>query len=262
MALHDGMGMTSPLGRGRRKILVAIAMAVLIALNLHGVLAADGGSGAAATVISEAGPSGLLGDFDGNCTVDILDIMQVACRWQTSCDNPNPDDDPDTPNYDALYDVNNDCVIDIVDIMLVAAHWGDTCPWVSGYVWNDDNGDGVWDEIEGGMAGVTIDLYCDNDGDGVLSSDDTYLHTQTTAEGGSYQFSNLSAGDYILQVTDTDGVLSDYALTTDNNPLAVHLREGEVYSEADFGYEAVAYPGDTAVNLSSFCSQIKYKVLA
>ena len=79
-------------------------------------------------VTSEAWPSGLFGDFDADCDVDIVDIMQVACRWQTSCDNPDPDDNDDTPNYAALYDVNDDCIIDLEDIMLVAAHWSETCP--------------------------------------------------------------------------------------------------------------------------------------
>jgi len=250
MALHEGTGMISPRGREWLKVVAAIVMAGLLVLSLHGALAADEGSGVATAVISEAGPSGLLGDFNGDCRVDIVDIMRVASRWQTSCENPDPDHDPDTPNYDALYDVNDDCVIDVVDIMLVASHWGDTCPWVGGCVWNDDNGDTVRDEIEVGIAGVTIDLYCDNDGDGVLGPNDTYLDTQTTAEDGSYQFSNLSAGDYIVQVTDTGDVLTDYALTTDNNPLLVHLEEGQAYSGADFGYEAVAYPGDTAATLS------------
>jgi len=80
------------------------------------------------TVTSGAWPSGLFGDFDGDCDVDIVDIMRVACRWQTSCAIPDPDDNDDTPNYDAFYDVNKDCVIDIEDIMQVAARWGDTCP--------------------------------------------------------------------------------------------------------------------------------------
>ena len=80
------------------------------------------------TVIGGAWPSGLFGDVDGDCDVDIVDIMRVASRWQTSCANPDPDNDPDTPNYDALCDVNDDCIIDIVDIMQVAARWGDTCP--------------------------------------------------------------------------------------------------------------------------------------
>jgi hypothetical protein len=159
MMLLDGMG---------RKILAAIAIAVLIALNLHDLLTAH------ATTLSSPSAS------------------------------------------------------------------------ISGYIWNDDNGDTVRDEIEKGMAGVTVDLYLD----------DSCLDTRTTAENGSYWFGDLSAGDYIVQVTDTAGVLSDYALTTDNNPLSVHLEDGEVYSGADFGYEAVAYPAPpTAITLSSFAAR-------
>ena len=78
-------------------------------------------------VTSEAWPSGLFGDFDGDCEVTVVDIMLVASRWQTSCENSDPDNNPDTPNYDAFYDVNNDCVIDILDITQIAAHWSDTC---------------------------------------------------------------------------------------------------------------------------------------
>jgi hypothetical protein len=43
-------------------------------------------------------------DLDDDCDVDIVDIMLVAARWGTSCDNPDPDNNPDTPNYDPLYD--------------------------------------------------------------------------------------------------------------------------------------------------------------
>ena len=53
--------------------------------------------------------------------------MSVASRWRTSCENPDPDNNPDTPNYDPLYDFDSDCDIDIVDIMLVVVHWGETC---------------------------------------------------------------------------------------------------------------------------------------
>ena len=67
------------------------------------------------------------GDLDGDCAVEIDDIMLVASRWRTSCANPDPDHNPATPNYDARYDLDDDCDIDIVDIMLVVAHWGDTC---------------------------------------------------------------------------------------------------------------------------------------
>jgi hypothetical protein len=79
-------------------------------------------------VTSGVWPTGLFGDVDSDCDVDIVDIMLVASRWQTSCENPDPDDNDDTPNYDDLCDVNNDCIIDIEDIMQIAAHWRDTCP--------------------------------------------------------------------------------------------------------------------------------------
>ena len=66
-------------------------------------------------------------DVVPDCQVDIADIMQVASRWRTSCDNRDPDNNLDTPNYEARYDLDHDCDIDIVDIMKVAAHWGETC---------------------------------------------------------------------------------------------------------------------------------------
>ena len=67
-------------------------------------------------------------DFDGDGQVDVGDIMQVASRWRTSCANPDPDNNLDTPNYDSAYDINSDCKINIVDIMLVVVHWGESCP--------------------------------------------------------------------------------------------------------------------------------------
>ncbi|MGA9350941.1 MAG: hypothetical protein WBW48_19350 [Anaerolineae bacterium] len=72
-------------------------------------------------------PCVLVGNLDGDKDVDVADIMLVASRWRTSCENPNPDNSDDTPNYDPLYDIDDDCDIDIVDIMLVVVHWGETC---------------------------------------------------------------------------------------------------------------------------------------
>jgi hypothetical protein len=69
----------------------------------------------------------LSADVDGDGDVDIADVMLVASRWRTSCENTDPDNNPDTPNYESRYDLDHDCDIDIVDIMLVAAHWGETC---------------------------------------------------------------------------------------------------------------------------------------
>jgi hypothetical protein len=57
-------------------------------------------------------------DFDLDCDVDVVDIMQVANQWRMN------DADPD---WDARYDLDGDGDIDIVDIMIVAADWGATC---------------------------------------------------------------------------------------------------------------------------------------
>ncbi len=66
-------------------------------------------------------------DVDDDGDVDIMDVMLMASRWGTSCENPDPDGNPATPNYEARYDLNDDCLIDIVDVMLVAVDWGESC---------------------------------------------------------------------------------------------------------------------------------------
>lgn len=54
-------------------------------------------------------------DFDGDGDVDVVDIMQVASRWNKRSGDPE---------FDAKFDLDGDGNIDIVDIMRVAAQWG------------------------------------------------------------------------------------------------------------------------------------------
>ena len=63
-------------------------------------------------------PTGLLGDMNGDCRVDILDIMYVAGRWNTKVGDAN---------YDPKADLNHDDKIDILDIMMVSSQWMKTC---------------------------------------------------------------------------------------------------------------------------------------
>ncbi|MBM4431284.1 MAG: hypothetical protein FJ026_13210 [Chloroflexi bacterium] len=72
---------------------------------------------AAGNLLRVESPS-IYGDLDGDCDVDVADIMAVASRWATALGHPN---------YDPRYDLDSDGDIDVVDIMLVAAHWGDHC---------------------------------------------------------------------------------------------------------------------------------------
>jgi len=66
----------------------------------------------------ELSTSTLFGDLDGDCDVDIVDIMMVASRWRCQLGNEC---------YDVYCDLDGDGDIDIVDIMKVAAHWGEDC---------------------------------------------------------------------------------------------------------------------------------------
>ncbi len=66
-------------------------------------------------------------DFQPPVGVDIGDVMAVAARWRLTAENPDPDNDPNTPNYEAQYDLIRDGIITILDIMTVVVHWGKTC---------------------------------------------------------------------------------------------------------------------------------------
>lgn len=64
------------------------------------------------------GGSTIFGDLDGDCDVDIVDIMLVVNRWGALAGDAR---------YDAHYDLDSDGDIDIADITMVAAHWNEHC---------------------------------------------------------------------------------------------------------------------------------------
>jgi hypothetical protein len=77
-------------------------------------------------------------------------------------------------------------------------------------VWEDTNADGIRDDGEVPIEGLTIDLYRDLNGDGIVNPNEPFLGTQTTDENGMYLFDNLPLGDYIVDVTDVNGILNGY----------------------------------------------------
>jgi hypothetical protein len=121
--------------------------------------------------------------------------------------------------------------------------WADGSASIGDYVWDDQDGNGEQGgEFDVGINGVVIELYKN----GVWQENSTTQNHPDTGDPGWYLFENLGAGSYVVKVADSNfesgRALYDYALTTDNTPLSVHLKEGEAYSEADFGYVAVAHP--------------------
>ncbi|WP_210242677.1 SdrD B-like domain-containing protein, partial [Bradyrhizobium ivorense] len=107
---------------------------------------------------------------------------------------------------------------------------------VNGIKLLDADADGVHDAGENTpISGITINLYKDLNGDGVLQADerdgvldndaqDSPFKTTTTAADGTWSFSNLDPGKYIVEE-----VLSGGYVTKDNVDVAITLASGETH---------------------------------
>jgi len=89
---------------------------------------------------------------------------------------------------------------------------------ISGYKYNDLNGDGDWDQGEPALSGWDIQLS----GDAAA--------VDTTDANGFYEFSNLGAGDYGLQEVQQPGWIQ-----TSANPSDVHVVSGTNSQDNNFG---------------------------
>ena len=102
-------------------------------------------------------------------------------------------------------------------------------------VWNDADGDGVLDAGEVGVAGVTVTLRADPDGDGTYD----IVATQVTTADGTYSFANLPPDRYRLAASVPAG-----SFATTPAAVAVNLAAGAVVDTADFGLAGTpAAPG-------------------
>jgi hypothetical protein len=82
--------------------------------DTHGAAAAVMLQDGAVTV--QGGP--LIGDVNGDCVVDLADVMLVAEHWGAQQGGAN---------YDTRYDLDADGDVDVADVMVVAGHWGQRC---------------------------------------------------------------------------------------------------------------------------------------
>ncbi len=65
------------------------------------------------------------------------------------------------------------------------------------------------------IAGVTVALIADTDGDGVWDDGEQVVATTVTAADGTYLFSDLPTGDYVVVVTDMNNIINDLANSVD-----------------------------------------------
>jgi uncharacterized repeat protein (TIGR01451 family) len=83
---------------------------------------------------------------------------------------------------------------------------------IGNYVWKDTNDDGIQDDDEAGVNGITVKLWSADQSGNPLDE----LKTTTTADGGKYLFDELPAGRYIVQI-DTQTLPDGCELTSKAN---------------------------------------------
>jgi len=126
---------------------------------------------------------------------------------------------------------------------------GPFLPPVDGAIPGTQGEGGTADASDYGIAGVTVALIQDTDGDGLWDAGEPIIATDITDSNGQYLFEDLPDDDYLIWVNDTDNVLdgltqsydSDGALGTPNIS-AVDLDDDGSNGSAvadrlqDFGY--------------------------
>lgn len=104
---------------------------------------------------------------------------------------------------------------------------------ISGQVRIDLDRDGNWEDIEPGIAGVTMELFRDTNFDYV--PDGQAIATTLTDAQGNYQFGDLAPGTYIVEQTNLEGYISTADINGFNlNRIAGIQINGNTISGQDF----------------------------
>jgi hypothetical protein len=105
---------------------------------------------------------------------------------------------------------------------------------ISGALYNDANGNGIQDESEPGIPGITITLVGDSNGNGVFDADvDQPLgDSAETDETGAYFFPGVPEGGYFVLIDQNDPDLPSAGIGGITNPATVSV--GEDTTTQDF----------------------------
>ncbi|MFK7806645.1 MAG: SdrD B-like domain-containing protein [Saprospiraceae bacterium] len=116
-------------------------------------------------------------------------------------------------------------------------------------LYSDWDGDGIQDAGETNLLGVTVNIYKDENGDGAIDpSRDAFIATTTTTATG-YNFANLPAGDYIIEVVESslpanlnqtaDPDETGITCTVCNALASISVDGTSSYNGIDFGYQPI-----------------------
>ena len=103
-------------------------------------------------------------------------------------------------------------------------------------VFIDNNDNGTYEPgIDDPLPNITVNLYSDTNGNGVLDPGEPLVQTTSSDVNGEYLFGALPPGDYIVDVDNLDvDIPGGYFAAKDELP--VTLTEGETYLDADFPF--------------------------
>ncbi|HPH95894.1 MAG TPA: SdrD B-like domain-containing protein [Anaerolineaceae bacterium] len=106
---------------------------------------------------------------------------------------------------------------------------------IDGVTWLDENADGIIDGTETRLTDVTLKLYLDNGNGTFTPAEETYLGYQYSDLSGYYQFTNLPAGTYFVDVTDGINGLNLVSGGTDPRKIIITTSDS---LDNNFGYQS------------------------
>ena len=114
-------------------------------------------------------------------------------------------------------------------------------------VFRDNDFDNLYTAGDVPLADITVTLYVDQNGDGLLDGGDTVFSNTVTDVNGQYLFTTLPPGDYIVDVDQIDPDLPGGLVSTIDE-IPVELSEGQDFLDADFPFILLI---DKTVDLAS-----------
>ncbi|WP_141719663.1 T9SS type A sorting domain-containing protein [Roseivirga misakiensis] len=111
---------------------------------------------------------------------------------------------------------------------------------ISGTVFDDTDRNGLNDDGAGGIEGVTVYLYLDQNNDGQIDPEDSRIQSTVTDVNGDYEFYYVTTGTLLMSTDPAtwDAGGTTRAITTDNLETAVFtdgVNFGESDTDNDFG---------------------------
>ncbi len=165
-------------------------------------------------------------------------------------DGPSVDDHPDVSSTAGPHD----CRTSPYDVLIFGgnnytADFGylGTLGSIGDYIWYDADADGTQDGDEPGIGGVTVELWTDDNGNGIVDGTDALVNTDTTDGSGGYLFEGLGAGAYVVVIpssqttgagplaTQTSSAPLSAAATTETDSNGITVAGGSVIGAVTIG---------------------------